>query len=288
MSIRDATSDDPKRLIVHLGLHKTGSTFLQEQVWPVLFDGRWAWPRALDVLADIHSFRQYHLLSQENLSGVLLPSRPGESWRRFETFVDAALGLNPHPRLIMMVRPHLEWLWSAYLDRAKRGYKGAFPDYVALFSQSDLSWAERVRVLRAEFDGVLVMSHGDLREHPAATLRRIAKFAGREITEETLKVLTTGSAAVNEAPQTSFAMTVARFAYSRRTLRTIKSVGKRLHVRHGDTQPFRPSTVAGKAVKLANVAAIGRPIEKPSRLPEPVEETCREDWSRVQNLLFDS
>lgn len=274
--------------IVHLGLHKTGSTFLQERVWPAFFGDRWAWPRAADVLTDIGSFRSYALVSQENLSGVLLPSYPGESWRRFERFVDAARSLNPRPRLIMIIRPHLEWLWSAYLDRAKRGYRGTFSDYLERFSEADLSWAERTVVLQREFNDVLIMHHGDLKTRPAVALSRIAKFAGLEITDEALSTLVAGSANVNESPRTAFAMAVARFAYNRRTLRTIKRVSRRLRSGGEDVQPFRPSTIAGKMVKYANLAGVGKPMEKPRRLPPPWEERCNEDWLRAANLLGES
>lgn len=168
-------------LHLHLGAHKTGSTFLQKTflanisnleaagisyislaesrslVLPAL-QGRSAPARATRDCRDLFAARwSQHdavLLSDENLLGSLYRFSAGRglypsSQANLRSFV-AILGEDVEVILYLSVRSYAAWLQSAYLQMLKRKRLVAFADFVKTVHLSALSWVGLVeRLARA-------------------------------------------------------------------------------------------------------------------------------------------
>ncbi len=169
-------------LPVHLGLHKAGSTFLQHNVFPLIFpsapfnshDG----VRDRDVLARFYSGDVDDLVfvSDEKLTGLLQPTHPGKSIEQCERNIRLMSQLGRPVKAVLFVREHKGYLRSAYLQRLKKGFKGSFTDYLALHSPEDLSWARRIQLLDSCRIPVLVITHAALRQMPFEVVRMMCEF----------------------------------------------------------------------------------------------------------------
>lgn len=150
------------RVCAHIGLHKTGSTWLQDSVFPAIFQGSdWrfledrakvpkdkAW-RFLEEFEPQRDAGRY-LISCENLSGSIDISRKvGENWSQYRNCIEFLEGRPYGLGLIVGFRNHRDWLISAYLQtEANYINVKSLDEYVEAFTEDDLSWSKRVRAAR--------------------------------------------------------------------------------------------------------------------------------------------
>jgi hypothetical protein len=217
-------------LLVHIGLPKTASTYLQANLFPQLLaaSGYPCTPyhkehRAMAMLrralTDPEQLCEQRILSNEHLAASIHPKQPGESWGNFQEFLTCAAPLTPQPRVLFMVREHQSWLWSSYLQRYKRRkVNEPFVRFVTRFSLADLSWAERIDQLRAHFEHVLVLDQQAFRTVQTATLQQIADFAELPLTASQLEQIQATAGRSNPSPQTQLALQAHRLLVSNRPL----------------------------------------------------------------------
>jgi len=223
----DLKSGSGRPVVLHIGLHKTATTFLQLNVWPAIYGmGGWKRPKVEKFLREIGSARLPAMVSQENLSGVLAPRRPGESWDRFQSTMDAAVRRDPPPEILMVVRPHADWLRSAYLDRLKRGYRGTARDYVAKFSSKDLSWHRRAVYLADRFPKVTVLSYDELVRSPERFLGKVLECLNVRDGLDVRELLANARRPTNVSPKTYTAMAVGRMVYRPGVARFLSRVSR--------------------------------------------------------------
>ena len=168
-----------KQLVFHIGLHKTGTSYLQRSVFPKLFsDQNYLFGKSAEHALTMRDFdmSQPHVLSSERWSGDVL--QPHNSWANFARFCTQVSMLGDvKAKVILVLRPHEEWLWSAYLQRIKFGGSFvSFRDYIEGFGDKGLSWAERVNAL--EGHDLLLLDYRELTLSPFSFISRIADFAG--------------------------------------------------------------------------------------------------------------
>jgi hypothetical protein len=147
------TRDQSKFLPVHIGLHKAGSTFLQHNIFPLMYPqapvSQELGVRHPDVLKQFYAgdVDSLVMVSSEKLSGHLQPLYPGMSIERCKNNAEHLAKLNRPVKVLLLIREHMGYLRSAYLQRVKKGFGGSFLDYLGLHSADDLSWSLRIDML---------------------------------------------------------------------------------------------------------------------------------------------
>ena len=275
-------SIDNRSQIFHIGLHKTATTFLQGCYFPNLIedDGTpvsWRRPGVESILSGKH--RSCRIVSQENLSGVLEPEVPGASWARFETFLEALRKSRQTSKIILFIRPHQEWLLSAYVDRVKRGFRGSFLEYAELFSIMDLSWEKRIAECREVANETFVVTYPKFKTNPEETLKRLTRFL-RLRTTRPLRDLISGSPRLNVSPKTEFALTVARVAYSRIGRKALRLLSRAYFQNAGSSDSMRDRLVA-----TANRVPHARPLLIDPSLPGSLSKRLEDDWNSALRAL---
>ena len=185
-----------KKLILHLGLHKTGTTYLQRAVWPrwpgVEYIGK-PTPRPFatpwDALAQLPG--DTFLLSSEGFTGSLVRSyHRHQSWlelcrRNLEALADRVSG-HYDLRLILTLRPREEWALSIYKHYLKYGgvdemadFFGANPAAEPTCPVDELSIDARLHLIEYTFGlpAFRFCSH-EMRTSPETLSQRLAAHCG--------------------------------------------------------------------------------------------------------------
>jgi|GEM_PF-4403264 len=191
-------------LPIHIGMHKTATTFLQSLVFPQMFPHaprtKAGWiensgveyqdimlsmaddlektdPKsAFDIRKrfDSSSKEKSIILSAESWSGRQRSSFENESWDRFTFFLNAISKIERPARLVMFVRPHDTWLRSGYLYQYRLGARESFGKFLEGFSDYDLSWSMRAKALQ-DFK-CRIYSYEDFRKNPLGVINDICDF----------------------------------------------------------------------------------------------------------------
>lgn len=276
------------KIAVHIGLQKTGSTFLQHNVWPFFagYVDRYSYSRndLLDLMGEKLRTQPSGplLLSHEDLSGTALPREPGQSWALFEEFCCIAEVFEPKPTIILIVRPHDEWLWSCYLHYRKAArFSGKYKDYVERFSDLDLSWSRRLERL-AQFP-LLAFTHKELRERCHDVLSVFSGWHTGCPLPEGAQHRIRNPVTTHPSPKSRSALWVSRQMY--RTYRPFWRRSRRI------TQAIlgRDILPDPSFIKHTLVPAVDRwlPIRRLHRppLPEKRADALARDWQRACELL---
>lgn len=170
---------------VHIGLHKTGTTFLQRRVFPKLGGTvqYWASPRLIcqsggwAAQADLPEDLQQTpiLVSSEGISGTL--------YRNDLSRVRALKSLDPEIRIIVSIRRQDRMLRSLYWQAVKSGFVGSYRKYQQqIFGSGKLDYFRFVEEIRKDFgaDRVLVLLFEDIVALPDDVLRDVERFLGAE------------------------------------------------------------------------------------------------------------
>ena len=151
-----------KIIYFHVGISKTGSTFLQNRVFP-----------KLSKITYIPT-NKYHRVFDEIKncdSNTILVSR--EFDRQFEREVTLFSSRFPKATPIIVLRKHEEYLASQYKRFVKNGFKGEVEDFFDLendkgfFKILHLSFSYQIKVLKERFEkDPIVLFYDELRSKP--------------------------------------------------------------------------------------------------------------------------
>lgn len=180
------------RVCAHIGLHKTGSTWLQDSVFPAILQGSdWrflenrakvpkdkAW-RFLEEFEPQRDPRRY-MISCENLSGSIDVNRKaGENWSQYRNCIKFLERRSYGPGLIIGFRNHKDWLVSAYLQtEANYINVKSLDEYAEAFTEDDLSWSKRVREARDSNLPVFFYFLEEIAEDGGEVVDELCRFLG--------------------------------------------------------------------------------------------------------------
>jgi hypothetical protein len=169
-----------KSVTFHIGLGKTGSTYLQHKFFP-----------KLKGVTYIHS-RKYHrvfdLLQQKNDGGSYFVSR--EFDQQLERECTKIAGHYPDAKIIMVLRPPESWIASQYRRFAKNGIHENFQEFFDIehdagrWKQTELRFSRHIAFLEKTFSNTpLVLFHEDLKKDPHGFMKKMADYAGATYSE---------------------------------------------------------------------------------------------------------
>ena len=166
-----------KIIYFHVGISKTGSTFLQQRVFPIL--------------KNIHYIptRKYHKINEEISSikkGNILVSR--EFDRQFEREVDLFAKGHKNAIPIIVFRRHDQYLASQYRRFVKNGFKHDVKRFfdidndLGFFKKIHFNFTHQVNYLKTAFDTEpLVFVYDDLKRSSGDFIQKLSSLINAQV-----------------------------------------------------------------------------------------------------------
>lgn len=212
------------QVVIHIGLQKTASTFLQHTLWPELYPDlarvvhgrkkvRTTSALSLELLGGMRNNDDCSVpfISCEKLSGKLKPDHKGDSIEQFDRFFEKIHKASLKPKVLIVLRPQADWLESAFRYVVKEGgVRLDLKSYVDRFTFDDLSWRLRIEKLVSAAVNVEPVPYQLLNEEPQKVFRQIARFCCRELSNDSIqRLLSFQSTRLNRSPSSDRALRVA-------------------------------------------------------------------------------
>jgi len=183
-----------KEIIIHIGLPKTGSTFLQTIIYPKLKDvckvfgefgeERFHWDSLL-------SDDRINIISNEQISG-----RPNSSFKVADryTVISRFANMFPKARIIFVSREKKGWIKSLYREYVKSCFGAYSFDrwYDEVFDKDFLMDSNYVDYLKLLFNDVLILDFKELKENHELFVKKTCDFIGVDVPEYTNKIINKG------------------------------------------------------------------------------------------------
>ena len=163
-----------KKLIIHIGLHKTGSSFLQHCVFPKLKGVNYIYKPENPLFAPILASR-INLMSDEEIS-MSMPHKQGKFkglWELQKQYPDA--------KIIIGIRKHGSWFYSCYAQYIKTG--GYLNQDRYYLKYPHISPEEYYLLLKTMWKNIYIYWHEDLINNRATIVRGICEFIGVPVPE---------------------------------------------------------------------------------------------------------
>lgn len=163
-----------KNVTFHIGLGKTGSTYLQHEFFPKL--------KGVEYIPS----RKYHKIFE------ILEHKPDGNYfvsREFDQQLESECTKiaehYPDANIIMVLRPPASWIASQYRRFAKNGIHATFQEFFDIendagrWKQKELLFSRNIEILERLFNKKpLVLFHEDLKKDPHTFMKKMADFAG--------------------------------------------------------------------------------------------------------------
>ena len=188
-------------IIIHVGMHKTGTTYLQTSFFKMLRNveiinsPKFYQNFAKDIDAEFANTN--YLISNEGISGVawnhdwLLGKQNTYHWiDSFETGVRKLKSIFPDPIIIIFFRKHGDLLLSMYKQYIHEGGTLGLEDFYGndkLIRDKDLSYSTRIDRLKSTFNSVYFLSYEDFKSMGDKFLIKFFGEIGLQI-DETKKI----------------------------------------------------------------------------------------------------
>ena len=163
-----------QQIILHLGLHKTASSYLQKNVFPKLEDVE---VQHLMEICQIKftSFKKTLLISSEGL----LSSMPQyEDNDTVEDSIEALYRIYPNARIILGIRNDEPWFRSCWNQYIRSGGTMSYIDYLFEYGGTCLLPHEYVALMEKRWKNIFVYHQEDLKLYPKEVIQNMCNFIG--------------------------------------------------------------------------------------------------------------
>ena len=160
-----------KNIYFHVGLAKTGSTFLQNNFFPKLKNIKYI---------STHKYRRcIDIINNTNYDSYLI-SR--EFDRQLEVEVKKILNHFPETKIIIVFREHKKWISSQFKRFSKNGYHFKFEDFYnnansGYWKNEDMIYIDKINIIKkySKYDP-LVLNFDELKINPHSYLSKISEY----------------------------------------------------------------------------------------------------------------
>lgn len=283
-----------KFLPIHAGMHKTGSTFLQQNVFPLLFNTEGRIPNTgkesailSNAISEICSdpvqsaklrraipSESSLFLSAEAYSGRQRAHYKNESIERFWGFMKGLEEIERfrETRTVIFFREHREWLISGFLNQKRQGVQRSFTEHCNAFSESDLNWTIRAKQLSRY--NCRMFDFNDFIESPEHVVKKICTFWDLPLREE-IDYLQR----VNDS---SYNLIDLYLHYLTNTcLGVARKFGVQWAARQNSVRIIRELSNNRLANKCFNI----NEYKKSLVVPKEIDTFCKDDWARVRKFV---
>ncbi len=163
-----------KEVYFHLGLGKTGSTYMQYKVFPkykgVHYIQRTKYKRCFEIIKNTNN-KKYFVSNEFD--------------RQFPFELSRIANEFPSAKVIIVLRRHDSWLASQYRRWVKNGYSKSFQEFIDLkqdrgeWKQSEALFFPYIEMVIQKLKSKpLVLLYDDMVKNPIGTFQIIARFVG--------------------------------------------------------------------------------------------------------------
>ena len=160
-----------KNIYFHVGLAKTGSTFLQNNFFPKLKNIKYI---------STHKYRRcIDIINNTNYDSYLI-SR--EFDRQLEVEIKKILNHFPETKIIIVFREHKKWISSQFKRFSKNGYHFKFEDFYnnansGYWKNEDMIYIDKINIIKkySKYDP-LVLNFDELKINPHSYLTKISEY----------------------------------------------------------------------------------------------------------------
>lgn len=169
-------SDRSKEVFFHVGLAKTGTTYLQHNFFPKL--------KGIQYIqrTKYRDLKYAKIIERTNHEKYLISN---EFDRQLKQELENIASVYPDAKIIIVLRRHHSWIASQYRRRIKNGYSFTFKEFIDLendqgfWKQKDLYFYPMLEMIERTFKSKpLVLFYDDLRNNPYQFLDKLAGFLG--------------------------------------------------------------------------------------------------------------
>lgn len=161
-------------MIIHVGLQRTGTTFLQREIFPKLYLNYWTGPI-------LEAPKDTELISRRALGGNPMTVPPAEDKRYL--MIDRVKKLFPDAKIIIGTREFESWIRSCYREYIKSGGTLYFEDWQKVVNDDFWDHQTYLEYLRVKFDKVFHYPFNWLKKKPDTVIEEMCKFMEVEVPE---------------------------------------------------------------------------------------------------------
>lgn len=172
-----------KNFIFHLGLPKTGTTFLQDNVFKNIINGKFInKPRgSLDELLTelCYSQEKNILVSEENILGrsSKLAINGYNLLKNYELSLNALSRLNPSAKIIVFFREPSAAMVSNYREYIYAGGTTTFEEWMQIDGLVEtFNYLKIIQIIDYYFNNTMYFDYNDLKQNLQSTIKMMSKF----------------------------------------------------------------------------------------------------------------
>ena len=257
-----------REIFFHVGIAKTGTTFLQDRVFPE-FEGIW-------YIGRNRYHRAIKIIRRSRAPRILVSY---EFDLHFEKAMEKFGAVFPRTTPVIVLRHHASYIASQYRRFIKNGFRGSFRDFFdmendkGLFKKKDLEFMRFIRILEETFrPDPVVLFYDDLSRDPERFIIDLAKRIGATVDIQRINL---------KKKHTSF---------TEKQLRAVRWVGRFINLKVVESCPTRlirffcrlPKNMVRYPVLwlskyLPDSLFSSEPLIPPEEL-EKIREYYKEDW----------
>ncbi len=175
-----------KEIYFHVGLAKTGSTFLQKNFFPYL--------KNIKYVSTHDYINSIDIINKTNYKSYLI-SR--EFDKQFEREIKKFISYFPDTKIIVVFRRHDQWIASQYKRSVKNGWHWSFKNYYninnkGIWKNSDLTYMNKLKIIKKYSKSKpLILKFEELKKDPFNYLNKISNYTDSKYlkTEISLKTV---------------------------------------------------------------------------------------------------
>ena len=175
-----------KDIYFHVGLAKTGSTFLQKNFFPYL--------KNIKYISTQDYINCIDIINKTNYKSYLI-SR--EFDKQFEREIKKFISYFPDTKIIVVFRRHDQWIASQYKRAVKNGWHLDFKNYYninnkGIWKNSDLTYMNKLKIIKKYSKSKpLILKFEELKKDPFNYLNKISNYTDSKYlkTEISLKTV---------------------------------------------------------------------------------------------------
>jgi len=173
-----------KEIYFHVGLAKTGSTFLQKNVFPKL--------KGIKYISTHKYKKSVNIINNTSFNKVLV-SR--EFDRQFEKEIKWFTSHFPNTRIIIVFRRHDQWITSQYKRFVKNGWHWNFEQFFDIendkgfWKNNDMLYKNKIDLIRKfTYYKPLILFFEDIKSHPFDFINKISSYTKSTYTKESISL----------------------------------------------------------------------------------------------------